>query len=308
MYDRIIVPVPEGAGPDALDRPRTLARVLGCELTLLHVHQPREAPAELEGLPQYRYQHVVETWDKRDGDAEAREVEWLAGLADEVRSADPGLEVGSRVVLAPLARCVHAEGERVLAMVPAGDPIDPDLDVAAQELIRTCGIPVLLHRPDMEILPIRRILVTLDGSSFSEEALVPAVELARVVGARLTLAEVVTRHSGLVRMFHPAERTADAAERSLRVAAEHIPPSLGPVEMRVVEHGSAAGGILDEARRDDIDLIVMATHGRGGLRRIMLGSVAESVVAASPIPVLVYRPQAMGVERLDADRGAGSLA
>lgn len=297
MYDRIVVPTPEDAGPDALDRPRRLARALSCRLTLLHVHEPQEAPDQLEGLPQYRYQHVVERWDGRDTDAQVREAEWLARLADDVAALEPGLEVSSRVVHAPLARCLRPDGERVLAMVAAGDAEGGGaLDLAAQELVRRSGVPILLYRPAMADRPIRRILVALDGSPFSEEAVAPAVHLARSTGAGITLAEVVTRHSGLVRMLHPAERTAESARRSLREVAERIPATSGQVELRVVEHASAADGILLEAQRGDIDLIAMATHGRGGLRRLLLGSVAESVIAASPVPILVVRPQAMEAE------------
>jgi nucleotide-binding universal stress UspA family protein len=306
MYDRIIVPVEEGAKVESLERPRLLARAVNCELTLLHVHRPREAPAELEGMTQYRYQHVVETWDGQDTEAEAREAEWLADLADGVARLDPELDVSSRVVHAPLARCVHADDEKVLVMAAVGTD-HHGLDPTAQELVRTCGVPVLLLRPEMSLLPIRRVLVALDGSSFSEEALAPAIELARAMGASLSLLEVVTRHSGLVRLLHPAERSAESAERSLRAVAERIPPELSPVEVRVLEHGSATGGILLEAKRGGVDLIAMATHGRGGFRRILLGSVAENVIQAAAVPVLVYRPQGVGAHA-PAGPFAGSSA
>jgi nucleotide-binding universal stress UspA family protein len=300
MYDRVIVPVDEGADVGSLDHPRLLARALNCELTLLHVHRSREAPGDQEAITQYRYQHVVETWDGRDEDAAAREAEWLADLADAVAALDPELEVTSRVVHAPLSRCVRSEDEKVVAVAPAADGTGDALDPTARELIRTCGIPVVLLRPEMPVLPIRRILVALDGSPFSGEALAPAIDLARATGAAISLLEVVTRHSGLVRLFHPAERSAEAAEKGLRGVAERIPPELGQVDVRVVEHGSAAGGILMEARQGDVDLVVMATHGRGGLRRLLLGSVAESVVHAAPLPVMVFRPIGVGAETPDA--------
>lgn len=292
MYDRIIVPVEEGDDVETLERPRLLARALHCELTLLHVHRPREAPPELEGITQYRYQHVVEAWDGQDTAAEAREAEWLADLADGAAGLDAELDVSSRVVHAPLSRCVHEEGETVLVVAQAG-PDGNGLDPTAQELVRTCGAPVLFLRPEMSLLPLRRVLVALDGSPFSEEVLAPAIELARATGASLSLVEVVTRHSGLVRFLHPAERSAEAAERSLKAVAARIPPELSP-EVRVLEHGSATGGILLEAKRGGVDLIAMATHGRGGLRRLLLGSVAENVLRSAPVPVLLFRPQGVG--------------
>jgi nucleotide-binding universal stress UspA family protein len=308
MYDRIIVPVQEGATVASLEQARLLARSLGCDLTLLHVHRPREAPEDQEGLPQFRYQHVVESWSGRDRDAEAREAEWLAALADDVAALDPELDVAHRVVHAPLHRCVGAETERVLAVVPAGDPDGDGMDPTAQELIRTCGVPVLLVRSGMAMAAIRRILVPLDGSNFSEEALAPATDLARAAGATLTLLEVVTRHTGLVRFLNPVDRSAETAERSLRDVADRLPPELGPVEVRAAEHASAAAGILDEAKRTGADLVEVATHGRGGIARFLLGSVAERVVQSATVPVLVFRPRGVASHAPDEQGMASSRA
>ncbi len=292
MYDRIIVPIEEGA-TDSLIQACPLARELGCELTLLHVHHPQEAPEELEGLPQYRYQGVVESWDERDLEAEAREVQWLAELADEVAAREPEQTVSSRVVHAPLARSLREEGESVLVVAPAEDVHLEGLNRTVTELVRGGGVPILVCHAGVELLPIRRMLVTLDGSSFSEEVLTPAVEFARATGARLSLVEVVTRR-GLTRVFRPGDRSAEAAEEFLRDVRSRIPEEMGPVDTRVVEQGNAAAGIVRETRRDEVDLVAMATHGRGGLRRLVLGSVAESVIRGANVPVLLYRPAGVG--------------
>ncbi len=297
MYDRIIIPIAEGTTVDALDDARALAGTLGCGLTLLHVHHVREAPPELEGLPQYRFQGVVESWYERDLAAEADEVEWLAKLADEVRSRQPDCAVTSRVVHAPLFRSLQVEGETVLILASAEDAHLDGLSPTIQELLRAGGLPVLLYRPGMRTLPVHRILVALDGSEFSEEVLGPALDLARAVGARLSLLEVVTRNGGLVRLLRPGERSAESAERFLRDVRGRIPEDLGAVDVRVVEMGNAAAGIVNEAKREDVDLLAMATHGRGGLRRLILGSVAESVVRSAQIPVLLYRPVGANAER-----------
>jgi nucleotide-binding universal stress UspA family protein len=158
----------------------------------------------------------------------------------------------------------------------------------------------------MPARPIRRILVALDGSRFSEEALAPAMDLARSAGARLTLLEVVSPHHGLVRLLHPAARSTEAAEGFLRNVASRLPSDLGPVEVMVVEHASAAAGIIDQTRETGVDVIAMATHGRGGLLRFMLGSVAETVIRDSPVPVLVYRPRGIGVQAPDRSEALGS--
>lgn len=294
MYDRIIVPIDEGAA-GVLDRARPLARELGCELTLLHVHHPQEAPAELEGLTQYRYQGVVESWDDRDMAAEAHEVEWLAALAEDVAAAEPGLVVSSRVVHAPLARTLPVEGESVLVLAPVAEGAR-GLTRTVGELLQGGGVPILVYPPEVAILPIRRMLVTLDGSAFSREVMAPALELARITGARLSLLEVVTRGGGIRRLLRASERSAESAEQFLREVRSGIPEEYGPVAVRVMEEGNAAAGIVRESRREEVDLVAMATHGRGGLRRLVLGSVAESVVRGTRKPVLLYRPTGVGAD------------
>lgn len=294
MYDRIIVPIEEGDGVEAAAPARPLARQLACELTLLHVHHAQEAPPELEGLPQYRYQGVVERWDERDHEAEEHEVEWLRAMAAEIAAEEEDLTVTSRVVHAPLSRRLRAADESVLVLARDGDVHLDGLSPTVREILRGGGVPVLLWRADRELLPVRRMLIALDGSPFSEEILEPALDLARATGARISLIEVVTRHTGLVRLLRPGERSAESAERSLREVRSRLPDDVGAVDVRVVEKGNAAAGIAEETRHESIDLVAMATHGRGGLRRLMLGSVAESVVRSSPVPVLLYRPLGVG--------------
>jgi nucleotide-binding universal stress UspA family protein len=290
MYDRIIVPIEEGGGVEAVDPVRPLVRKLGCGLTLLHVHHTREVPPQLEDLPQFRYQGVVESWNERDQEAEAHEVEWLREMAEAVAAEEDGMTVTSRVVHAPLSARLHEQGESVLVLAPASEVHFTGLHPTVREVLAGGGVPVLLVRRERDVLPLRRILVALDGSDFSREALEPALALARATGARLSLLEVVTRHNGLTRLLRPGDRSAETAERFLRNVRGEIPTELGPVDLRVVEKGNAAAGIAEEARRGDVDLVAMATHGRGGLRRLILGSVAESVVRSSPVPVLLYRP------------------
>lgn len=293
MYDRIIVPIEEGDGVDAVAPVLPLARQLSCALVLLHVHDSLQAPAELEGLPQFRYQGVVESWDELDQRAEAHEQEWLRELAGAVAVREPGMTVTSRVVHAPLAARLHEEGESVLVLAPAGHP-EMGLHPAVRQVLEAGGVPVLLFRPEREPLVLRRVLLALDGSEFSLEALGPTLELVRATGARLSLLEVVSRHTGIARLLRPDDRSAESAERFLKRVRNEIPVDAGPVDVRVVATTKAAAGIAEEARRCDVDLVAMATHGRGGLRRLILGSVAESVVTNSSIPVLLYRPTGSG--------------
>jgi nucleotide-binding universal stress UspA family protein len=237
----------------------------------------------------------VESWDERDLEAEAHEVEWLAEMAEEVAAEQPDVTVSSRVVHAPLARSLREEDESVLVVAPAEDVHIDGLNRTVAELVRGGGVPILVCHAGVELMPIRRMLVTLDGSSFSEEVLTPAVEFARATGARLSLLEVVTRR-GIRRLFRSGDRSAEAAEQFLRDVRRRVPEELGGVDVRVVEQGNAAAGIVRETRREEVDLVAMATHGRGGLRRLVLGSVAESVIRGANVPVLLYRPTGVGAQ------------
>ena len=287
MYDRIIVPVDEHGAAASLDLARAVARRLEAELTLLHVHHVIEAPSELEGLPQYRYQHVVERWDGLDAEEEVHEVEWLAEKAAALREQEPGLRVSSRVAHAPLGGRLREDGERVMVIAATAEPEDP----GAREIIRAGGVPVLLVPSvgDVAVDDLRHVVVALDGSAFSEEVLDSALELASALHARVSLVEVVSRHSGLARLLHMADRSHEAAATSLRDIRDRL-GRRGTIDVRVIEASDVASALVAETEAAEGGVLAMATHGRGGFRRLIWGSVAEGVLGDGRVPVLLIRP------------------
>lgn len=299
MYDRIMVPMEEDGGMEAVACAVPLARQLRCPLTLLHVHHPREAPAELEGLTQFRYQGVVERWDGIDRLAEAHELEWLERLAAGVSEEHPDLTVSSRVVHAPISGGIEQNAEAVLVVAAVDEPGSKPLPASVQMLLAASATPIVMVRPHHRLMSLRRIMVALDGSRFSREAVAPAVRLARATGARLTLIEVVTRAAGIVGLLRPGEPSTESAAHFLEAIRSEIPEEVGPVDVRVVEDRSADAGLIRESAGSGVDLVVMATHGRGGLRRFIMGSIAERVLEGSDIPVLLYRP--VGTETVRAE-------
>jgi nucleotide-binding universal stress UspA family protein len=148
-----------------------------------------------------------------------------------------------------------------------------------------------------------QILVPLDGSSLGEQALSCAVTLARALSAELVLFRTVSDPSGARRYLSSAAMTKsnlmdklDAeANEYLRDVADRV--RLAGLAVRpVVRHGPAADGIVDYAEQMDIWQIVMATHGYGGIKRWTHGSVAERVLQAASVPVLMVRAQEEEVE------------
>lgn len=140
-----------------------------------------------------------------------------------------------------------------------------------------------------------KVLLPLDGSDLAEQ-LLPLlrgepheVVLCRVVEQHLPVAPGVATGLGLSLTQPQRERSEVAeAEEYLQAVACTL---TGPVRTVVVT-GNPADEIVRTARTLDVDLIVMASHGRGGPKRWLLGSVAERVVRRAPCPVLIYPPAA----------------
>lgn len=141
------------------------------------------------------------------------------------------------------------------------------------------------------MLPIRTIVYATDFSVQANGAFPLACALARDYGARLIILhihpppEVVGGEFGYVPPPDPAEELA-AVRRQLADLAPTDPAI--PVEHHLVE-GDPISGIVAEAHASHCDLIVMGTHGRRGLGRLLLGSVAEGVLRRAPCPVLTVK-------------------
>jgi nucleotide-binding universal stress UspA family protein len=143
----------------------------------------------------------------------------------------------------------------------------------------------------------RRILVPLDGSATSLRGLSEALRLARGAGARVRLLHVLDETPALGMMeegidLGPFLKELAERGRTLLGHAKRRAAKAGvPADAATAESagGPAADAILREARKWGADVIVMGTHGRRGLRHVVLGSEAERVVRRSPVPVLLVR-------------------
>lgn len=134
-----------------------------------------------------------------------------------------------------------------------------------------------------------KILVPLDGSTLAEQALPAAKEIASAGNARLVLFRVVPYFTVLAAdplLYEEMNRMGeDEAQAYLRATQEGIGEEVA-VEV-ACDVGSAADAILQYAQENEIDLIVMSSHGRSGINRWVYGSVAERVLSQAPCPVLV---------------------
>jgi nucleotide-binding universal stress UspA family protein len=147
----------------------------------------------------------------------------------------------------------------------------------------------------------RRILVPLDGSATSSRGLREAVGLAKIHKARLRLLNVLDeRFFVSTAEGYPMSNVSELigslraeGQRALDDASKLALKQGVLVDASLVESGGkpVSDVILDEARKSRADLIVMGTHGRRGINRMLLGSDAERVIRSAPVPVLLIRAE-----------------
>ena len=165
------------------------------------------------------------------------------------------------------------------------------------------------------MVPFANIVCGTDLSEPSDEALRQASALASATGARLTLLHAATFLYGaggapippLAPLIDPDEFRQRTSSQIRAQMARAIPGREAQVEV-VIENDSEAGAIVRRAEARQADLIVVGSRGATGLRRMALGSVAESVVRHAHCPVLIARPSPLSREVLVAtDLSASSL-
>lgn len=148
------------------------------------------------------------------------------------------------------------------------------------------------------MIQLKRLLVPTDFSDFSGEAVRYACELAQRFSAELHVLHVaqdafpLVPEAGMLSVSHGEYMTQviASAERLIQDVPKRSDYQ-GAVAARVVEVGIPFIEIIRYAREKDIDMIVLATHGRTGLVHMLMGSVAEKVVRKAPCPVLTIRPK-----------------
>lgn len=182
------------------------------------------------------------------------------------------------------------------------------LGSVADKLIRQSVKPILLvpvREKTEEVQDLTReqifhhVLVPLDGSTLSEQILEHIVGLGKLMKADYTLLRVV---EPLVQVSYPPTEESMRLNRQLRehiqTQAEEYLDSVAKrlrawslqAQTKVVVDRHPATSILEEAKQPEIDLIAMETHGRGGLTRLLIGSVADKVLRGTSVPVLLHRP------------------
>ncbi len=303
---RILVPLDGSAlAEQALPYAQVLAERSGAEILLVRVVPPE--------------------WP--DGPAEARE------HLREVHEA--------RSYLGEIAGRIESRGVRVLRSVPPGAPAtriaaeaqDADLIVmtthgrsgvfrflygsVAEGVLAQAKVPVMLirawiHNPDVTRLdqaPV--LLVPLDGSAFAEAAIPFAALLANTLGGEMVLVRAVypptltlaNEWMAISYLQEELEVQEEGARSYLEAVARRL--SSGDRRPRTYVSVGAPVEVIDDAAREvGAALVVMATHGRGATTRLLLGSVAHSVLLRGTAPLVLVRPKGGAVEGASTASGA----
>ena len=298
MLNAILVPL-DGSpwSAHALPTARALATLAKVPLHLIHVHVP-VVTSYIEGVP------IVD--EELDAASRVNDGEYLETLRAQL---SPELQVHVDVTDGEVAQVIAAKAATLPATLIVmtthgrGGMARLWLGSVADNLIRHSHVPVLLVRPaepPAVAPPVPgRILLPLDGSSAAEKVLDIAVTVGSLSGATFELLHIVDALIIGNYPFMPVspigldeglkDRVA-AAESYLAGVAERLRALDLDVHTRVLVAEQVAPTILDAARETAGTMIAMATHGRGGLSRFVLGSVTDKVVRGTQAPVLLYHP------------------
>ena len=297
MFEKILVPLDgSDVAETALRYAEEFARRLSSELVLYHVCGPEHE--------HFARMHKVYLDDL------ARNIE-----ANLKRRRAPEIKVSTQVEIGQPAQnvCNLVESQQirlvVMSAVGASTPrIAHVLGSVADQVCRTVPVPVLLVRPEHvrqtaeDKRLIGRILVPLDGSELSAKAMAVAEEIARRFDASITLfrmahivnpagldgADIIPSVSYLQLTQQQEQRVRDElleVEKALR--AKGI-----PVTHQVTTGINAAEEIIGVGSKARADLVVMSTHGRSGITRWAMGSVAERVLRHGTLPLLLVNARA----------------
>jgi len=231
-----------------------------------------------------------------------------------VKDVDEALRGPAKKLLAEAVNIASAQGVSVITNIEEGEAYERIVDVADAE---NCDIIVMgrrghhrieralvgsvtarvighTHR-DVLVVPrdtavrFDKVLLAVDGSKFSEPAVDHAIALAAETGAALSAVSVAVVND---EFYAEAPDVADGLVKKARAVVDAVREKAGAKGVKVetsVREGEAYEEIVDTATKSGAGLIIMGSHGRTGLKRLLMGSVTEKVIGHAPCPVLVAR-------------------
>ncbi|MCA9990353.1 MAG: universal stress protein [Anaerolineales bacterium] len=293
MFKRILVPLDGSSlAEQALKPALALARRSGGQILLLRIPAFQQAI-----VPDPAGQALV--WPEIDGENSRIEA---ADYLRNIQRINPQITMRTLVI----------DGDEASTIIDTAQEQDVNLIVMSthgysgftrwmlgsvtEKVLRQAPCPVLVVR---SANPITKVVIALDGSLLSEQALDPGLEVAHQLEAEVTLLRVY--HGGSLREEERVQldwtesglnqRLHESVRAYLEQTALHTKRPGQEIDYIVLD-GAPAQTILDYIDVQGTDLVVMATHGRGGLRRWVYGSITEKVMRSANCSMLIIRPPA----------------
>lgn len=322
MFQRILVPLDGSDGAErAIPVAARIARASGGSIVFIRVVPP---PAEVgtfgAGLPgTIAMKPEVEASEKELADAVSYLAAVTTAYVDELAGIATETDVASGAASPTIFSTAGYEHVDLIVMCSHGETGLKRwvLGSVAQQAVRHSPVPVLVLNEHGVVPPALyaahslRILVPMDGSALAEAAVEPAAQLLAALAApaqcELHLLRVVDLPSAYGRMKSQAhisdsmqEEARKEAETYVQAMAERLRETTFAafklhITWSAAINSDVAGTIITQAeqteRSDGYDVIAIATHGRGGFKRLVMGSVTEHLLGATRLPLLIVRPQ-----------------
>jgi len=313
MFRSILVPL-DGSpfAEHSLPMAISLARCSKARLHLVTVSTP---------LPEVFVEGLAYDISQLQQDQGERFGTYISSVAQQVRAVSD-VAVHTTVlygeVASSLCDLIATGGEDLIVMATHGKgPLGRFwLGSVTDEMIRHAPLPLLIVRPREEKVDfhrdvkLQRIVLALNGTPEAEQILSPLLSLCEGNSEprQIVLMQAiypVVKHNSMpdakeVRkesshLFDQVQELQDHLEQQARTYLDKVAGQLRDkglnVSVEVVAEQPAAQAILHEAEKEHADLIALETHGRGGVSRLLFGSVADKVIRGAHIPVLLHRPK-----------------
>jgi nucleotide-binding universal stress UspA family protein len=310
MYRSLLVPL-DGSilGEHALPLALSIAKRSNAKLMLAHVHTPL-ANIYAEGA--YFPNDDLDIHNRAEKRAYLDAV--VKRLAAVSQVPVTPLLLDGEIAASIQDHAIKSKADLVVMTTHGRGPLGRFwLGSVADRLVRQLPIPLLLVHPSAmapdlgKEVVLKHVLVPLDGSQLAERILAPATDLGGLMDADYTLLRVMTplRHTRFEPEGASVTQIADSilrqiekvqaglhkeAQDYLAGVADKLRARSLQVHAKVAIDEYPAEAILKEVAGSATSLIALETHGRGGLARLMLGSIADKVLRGSSVPVLVQHP------------------
>ncbi|MCY4507178.1 MAG: universal stress protein [Acidobacteria bacterium] len=312
MYSCVLVPLDGSAlAAQVLPYAEMVAKSTGATVLLLRVMNPYPAELVREGIGVYRETDdrggavpSAADWEDVLGRINSDAQAYLDQLADTIRS--DGVTVETAVKDGDPADCILEEADKdagtLIAMTTHGRSGVGRwlLGSVTDKIVRGGRHPMLVTRAqEGGAHPVNRVVLSLDGSELSEQAMPHAVEMAKALGVGVTVLRAVSLnpYGEAFTEYAPIHASQDVAGEMESEAQDYVAAKIAELQgsgladvTGNIVTGYPATVILDEVGEAGDKLVTMATHGRAGVARLLLGSVTDRVVRHSAGPVFVVRP------------------